>query len=331
MTGYVPGEQPRDPGILKLNTNENPYPPSPRVEEALRAISGAELSLYPSPDARPVREALADLHGCGYERIIVGNGSDELLSLSLRAFVERGGTVAFFEPSYSLYPVLGTIEEANIRRLELDDHFEWRMPGDFKASLFFLTNPNAPTGKVFPKETVATFCETFAGVVVIDEAYVDFADGNCLDLALGLDNVVVVRTLSKSFSLAGIRLGYTVAPAELVEAMMKIKDSYNVNLLSQNVALAALSDIGHVRKNVNKIKKTRERTAQALTRKGFVVVSSATNFLWVKPPEISAEKLFEQLKNKRILVRHFPGEKTRAYLRVTIGTDKEMDRLLEAL
>ena len=331
MTGYAPGEQPSDPSILKLNTNENPYPPSPRVAEALASLPIDRLRLYPDPLCMALRRELGTLHGCGPDRIFVGNGSDEVLALSLRAYVEREGTVGFFDPSYSLYPVLAAIEDLSTRPVVLPEDMGWSMPDAYDASIFLLTNPNAPTSLAFPKRQIADFCERLRGVVVVDEAYGDFSDENCLDLALARDNVLVVRTLSKSYALAGIRLGYAVGPPPLIGALHKIKDSYNVNGLTQEIALAAVRDQDYFNAMVKRIRATRDRVSQALIRRGAQVFPSSTNFLWIRPAQVSAEAYFQALRQRGILVRHFPGPRTGACLRVTIGTDDQMDRFLWAL
>ncbi|MBU0676936.1 MAG: histidinol-phosphate transaminase [Verrucomicrobia bacterium] len=331
LKAYVPGEQPSDPGIIKLNTNENPYPPSPNVLEILRKFSSGKLRLYPDPVCTELRESIAAYHDCDPEQIIVGNGSDEILALCIRAFVERDSAVSYFDPSYSLYPVLSAIEGVRQIPVSLGAEFEWVDPPKGDSSLFFLTQPNAPTSLIYPKSKVSRFAAAYPGVVVIDEAYVDFADRNCADLALSMDNVIVARSFSKSFSLASIRAGYAVGPLPLIEAMYKIKDSYNVNLITQAAAKAAIEDADYMRGNVKKIRQTRERSAAALTEMGFTVLPSQTNFLWVRPARGEAKILFEQLKDKRILVRYFDAERTRDYLRITVGTDEEMDALLAAL
>ena len=331
MTGYTPGEQPGDSAVIKLNTNENPYPPSPAVGLALAAFDYARLRLYPDPLASRLRARIAELHGCSTAQVFVGNGSDEVLELCTRAFVENDGSIGYFEPSYSLYPVLAEIRDAAKRPVELGPDFEWCMPDDYACSLFFLTNPNAPTGLFYEPATVRGFCERSDGTVLIDEAYVDFSDTNCLDLALGMENVIVARTLSKSYSLAGIRVGYAIGAAALIEALYKVKDSYNLDAISQQVALAALSDTDHMGANVAMIRSSRERLSEALRRLGFAVVPSQSNFVFTRPAGISAESLFAGLKARNILIRYFPGERTGNYVRITIGTDREIDCLLEAI
>lgn len=331
MLGYVPGEQPKGEKIIKLNTNENPYLPSPDVQDILSMIDISVLSRYPDPICVELRKVIAELHGCELENVFVGNGSDEVLALCIRAFVERDGSVGYFDPSYSLYPVLADIEDVQKRPVALDATFDWAMSDDYEASLFFLTNPNAPTSLRYDKEQVETFVERFGGVVLVDEAYADFADDDCMELALNYDNCIVARTLSKSYSLAGIRLGYCVGNTELIGAMYKIKDSYNVNYLTQEIARVALLDQQTMRANVEAIVETRRMVSDRLSEFGFDVADSQTNFLWARPPEgVSAEKLFKELRAKSIIVRYFGNDEcTKDYLRITVGTAPEMLEFLD--
>jgi histidinol-phosphate aminotransferase len=331
LCAYTPGEQPKRGGLIKLNTNENPYPPSPRVKAVLEKLDPGVLRLYPDPVSSVLRQVIADLHGVKREQVFVGNGSDEILALCTRAFVEDDGAIGYFEPSYSLYPVLAAIRNVAGVPCALTDRLEWPAEGPRPASLFFLANPNAPTSMLFPKARVKAFCESFPGVVLIDEAYVDFAREHCIDLAKTSANVLVMRTLSKSYSLAGIRLGYAVGSAELIEALFKIKDSYNIDRLTQEVATAALTDQAHMQHNAGRIKATRDRLARALAARGFDVCPSETNFLWVRPGRRAAHDVFEALKARDVLVRYFSGERTGAYLRITVGSDEEVDCLLSAL
>jgi histidinol-phosphate aminotransferase len=331
LCAYTPGEQPKRAGLVKLNTNENPYPPSPQVKAVLSRLDPDVLRLYPDPVSSLLRQVIADLHGVKREQVFVGNGSDEILALCTRAFVEDDGAIGYFEPSYSLYPVLASIRNVTGIACALTDRLEWPVVEPTPASLFFLANPNAPTSMLFPKARVKAFCESFPGVVLIDEAYVDFACENCIDLARTHANVLVMRTLSKSYSLAGLRLGYTVGPVALIEALFKIKDSYNVDRLSQEVAVAALTDQAYMQRNTGRIKTTRERLARLLAERGFNVCPSETNFLWVRPSRRAAQDIFETLKARDVLVRYFPGVRTGEYLRITVGSDEEVDCLLAAL
>ncbi|MBN1557940.1 MAG: histidinol-phosphate transaminase [Lentisphaerae bacterium] len=336
---YSPGEQPADGDMIKLNTNENPYPPSPRVQEALARLDPETLRRYPDPACGALRQRIAAVHGVQASRVFVGNGSDEVLALCTRAFVEDGGDVGYFEPSYSLYPVLSDIRGAARRPLPLaagfawpvDSGGNWDVPDACVRSLFFFTNPNAPTGMQCPRHHVRTFCERAEGVVVLDEAYVDFAREDGLKLAAELDNVLVTRSLSKSFSLAGLRVGYAIGPARLIEALDKVKDSYNVGVVAQRLAAAALSDMEHMRRNVERIRNTRERLRGELAARGFSVCPSETNFLWVKPAEEPAKQVFDRLRANRILVRYFDGPRTADYVRISVGTDADSDALLAAL
>ena len=334
LVAYTPGEQPKDPGIIKLNTNENPYPPSPKVAEALKTFDYARLRLYPDPVFMALRQRIAEIHGCSVHQIFIGNGSDEILALCTRAFVEKnGGSIGYFLPSYSLYPVLAEIRGTETRPVSLNADFTWRMPDGYSASLFFMTNPNAPTSMMYDKAVVTAFCKSLDGVVLIDEAYGDFADVNCMDIALakGNANTLVMRTFSKSFSLAGQRFGYVIGPEDLIGALYKIKDSYNMDMLAQVVGLAALNDLPYMRENVRKIRATRDRLMAELRRRGWRVCDSQTNFLFARPPDGDAKRTFEALKVAKIFVRYFPGPVTGEYLRITIGTEEQTDALLKQL
>lgn len=331
MSGYVPGEQPTDPNVIKLNTNENPYPPSPAVMAAAASFDASCLRRYPDPLCTALREQLAELHGCAPRNILVGNGSDEVLALCTRAFVEGDGTIGYLDPSYSLYPVLAAIRGVATRPVTLNERFEWT-PADVGASsLFFFVNPHAPTGRLSPREDVRALIERVGGVVVVDEAYVDFARENCMDIALSSDRVLVARTFSKSYALAGLRVGYVVGSETLIEAMFKIKDSYNMDAFTQQIARAALRDVAYMRAMAEKIKTTRTRVAGALSAMGCEVTPSESNFLWVRPRGMTARDLYETLKRRGILIRYFTGPRVGAYVRITVGTDEQMDTLLHAM
>ena len=335
MKGYTPGEQPRAPGVVKLNTNENPYPPSPRVAEALARFDTSVLRRYPDPMATALRRRLADIHGCATDCVFAGNGSDEVLSLAAKCFAHDGGSVGCFWPTYSLYPVLAEIR--NVRcvtfPLSADDGFAWRTPDPgFRPDLFFLTNPNAPTGVLYPREAVASFAADFPGVVLVDEAYADFSGTTCADLATapGNANVIVSRTLSKSFSLAGLRFGYCLGPAPLIEAMYKVKDSYNLDALTQAAALAALGDLDYMRANAVRIVESRTVLAAALAARGWTSTDSRANFVFARPPRGNAAEIFAGLKARNVFVRYFPAPPTTDFLRITVGTPEENAKLLAA-
>jgi histidinol-phosphate aminotransferase len=355
---YVPGEQPKIKGLIKLNTNENPYPPSPRVLLATRAVVDGRLRLYPNPTAQRLREKLARLHRCQAENIIVGNGSDELLAMAVRAFVEprvgqasrssqAGGTpallcseslVQFFTPSYSLYPVLADIHGAARNAVPLHSDFaipslaELKRAGqwDFGAALTFVTTPNAPSGRGYSTLQLEELCRAQKGVVVLDEAYVDFARENALPLALKHPHVLVARTFSKAYSLCFQRVGYIVGHPDLIAALHKIRDSYNVNGLGQVAALTTLDDLPRYRANFRRIIATRERLSRELEAIGFSVFPSQTNFILVRPPRFSARTWLQKLRDRRILVRWFSDPSIRDHLRITIGTPKETAALVKA-
>ncbi len=332
MQAYVPGEQPAVPDLIKLNTNENPYPPAPGVQAELDAFAVDGLRRYPPPGSPALREAAARLHGCSPEQVFFGNGSDEILALCTRAFLEQDEAVGFFAPSYSLYPVLAAIRDVATLPVALGADFAWALPPQQeRLKLFFLTNPNAPTGMMFPKEEIRRFCASFAGIVVIDEAYVDFATWDCMDLALEHPNVLVTRSLSKSYSLAGLRVGYVVGAPEWIAALDTIKDSYNLDMLAQKLALAALKDQAHMHENTGRILATRKMLSDELAGRGFQVYPSETNFVWCRPPvALSASAYVQGLRERSILIRHFAASGLDAYVRITVGTDQDIRALLEA-
>jgi histidinol-phosphate aminotransferase len=343
---YVPGEQPQIKGLIKLNTNENPYPPSPRVLAAIKAATDGRLRLYPNPTAGPLRAKLAQFHRCRPENVIVGNGSDELLALAARAFVEPStsrrrqsrSTVQFFTPSYSLYPVLAAIHGARSRTVPLRPDFGLPSPADlrrdgawdFAAALTYVTTPNAPSGRGHPTAELDALCRAHRGVLVLDEAYVDFADEHALALALKHPHVLVARTFSKAYSLCFLRVGYFVGHPELIGALQKIRDSYNVNGLGQVAALATLDDLPYYRKNLQRIRATRQRLSDALAGLGFEVLPSQTNFILARSPRFPARVWQEKLRERKILVRWWPYPEVRDYLRITIGADAEADALVRA-
>lgn len=354
---YVPGEQPKIRGLIKLNTNENPYPPSPKVITAIQKAVDGRLRLYPNPTAQMLRQQLAKFHKCRPENILVGNGSDELLALATRAFVEPAVadgtgkktaegpsrnskcTVQFFTPSYSLYPVLAAIHGAQSNPVPLGKRFELpsipqlRQGGawDFRASLTFITTPNAPSGRGYSVAELAALSRVQRGVVILDEAYVDFGDANALALALRLPNVLVARTFSKAYSLCFLRVGYFLGSEELIGAIDKIRDSYNVNGLGQIAAQATLTDLSYYRNNFRRVIATRERLSLKLAALGFEVFPSQTNFILVRPPRFAAEIWLEKLRAEKILVRWFRLPEVQEYLRISIGTATEADALLRAV
>ena len=332
LDGYVPGEQPKSQRVVKLNTNENPYPPSPAVARALAAFDPARLRRYCDPDCTALRAALAKLNRTTPDRVFVGNGSDEILALTARAFVENDETIGSLDPSYSLYKTLAAIRNVSWRGFPHPAGSLGEMK-KAKTSLFLWTNPNAPTGEFVEPDEIAAFAAKFPGVVLVDEAYADFARTNAMALATAEDNrnVIVMRTFSKSFSLAGLRVGYCVGPRELIDALFKLKDSYNVDGLAQAVALAAVRDVRWMHANAKKVIATRATLTDALATRGWDVIPSESNFLFARPPKGDAARIFAALKERNIFVRYFPGPKTGERLRITVGTDAETAKLLKAL
>ncbi len=338
LVPYTPGEQPKDKSVIKLNTNENPYPPSPLVSEVLASYDLDRLRRYPDPVFMELRTKIAEINGTTPAHVFVGNGSDEVLTLAAKAFVDNGEAIGSCDPSYSLYKTLAAIRDVPFIPSPLGPGFSWQTPvvrgaDGTPVALFLLTNPNAPTSIRYPRADIAAFTRIFPGVVIVDEAYADFATETCMELATAPDNTntLVMRTLSKSFSLAGLRLGYCVGPEDLVEALYKVKDSYNIDALAQDVACAAISDLAWMRRNVAKVQKTRAAVADELRHRGWDVPNSESNFLFARPAHRPAAEIFDALRARNIFLRYFPGPETGDRLRITIGTDAEMDALLAAL
>lgn len=338
LEAYTPGEQPKARGVVKLNTNENPYPPSPKCSAVLNGFDLDRLRRYPDPVFAELRSRIARIWRTTPSRVFIGNGSDEILTLAAKAFVEDSEAIGSLDPSYSLYKTLADIRNVPFVPSPLDEDFSWNgriaaKAGRHEVALFLLTNPNAPTGVFTPVETVAKCAKRFKGVLLVDEAYADFAKANCVPLAAmpGNRNVIVMHTLSKSFSLAGLRLGYCIGPEDLIDALYKVKDSYNVDAIAQAVALAALNDLPWMRANVAKVRRTRTRVAKELERRGWDVPVSGSNFLFARPAHRPAAELFDALRKRNIFVRYFKGPRTGDRLRITMGTDAEMDILLSAL
>ena len=341
LAGYLPGEQPQEEGWVKLNTNENPYPPSPKVVEAIQQAAEGRLNLYPDPLGRDFCRAAARLFDVDPEWIIPGNGSDEILTILLRTFVDPGQKIAYPYPSYVLYETLGQIQGAVVDRIALRDDWSWPLEeaGGRLADcrLLFVPNPNSPSGNRFPDEDLLQLVPD-DGVLVLDEAYGDFCDephsGELLSSQEAAGRMVVTRTLSKSYSLAGLRLGFGVAHPDLVAGMKKVKDSYNCDTLSLAAGVAALEDSDWMCENAARIRRTRVRLVEGLATRGFDVVPSQANFVWATHPDGEHRRRFEALKRERVLVRYmvFEAEEPRREgLRVTVGTDDQVDRFFEAL
>ncbi len=341
LAGYVPGEQPRESGWVKLNTNENPYPPSPRVVAALKQAAEGRLNLYPDPLGTEFCRVAAELIGVDPDWILPGNGSDEILTILVRTFVDAGQRIAYPYPSYVLYETLGEIQGAVVDRIGLNQDWSWpvddartRLQG---CRLLLVPNPNSPSGNRFPDEDLKAIVPD-EGVLVLDEAYGDFTDaphrGELLHATECQRRMVLTRSLSKSYSLAGLRFGYGVAHPDLVAGMRKVKDSYNCDTLSLAAATAALKDADWMIENTRKIQATRQRLVDGLADRRFDVVPSQANFVWATHPDGEHDRRFESLKRGKVLVRFmvFDAEgPVRDGLRITVGTDDQIDRFFEAL
>jgi histidinol-phosphate aminotransferase len=334
IDGYVPGEQP-PPGarVTKLNTNENPYPPSPRVLDAVRAVPPHALQRYPHPMARDFRAAASRVLGVPEDAILAGNGSDDILTIATRTFLAPGNILAYPEPTYSLYPVLARLQDARIVTVSWAEG--WSLPIDALvatgARAIYLANPNAPSGTCVPVAAIEALARAFDGLVLVDEAYVDFADASALGLALELPNVVVSRTMSKAYSLAGMRFGFAVTRPETVREMAKVKDSYNCDAVSIAAAAAAIADQEYARGTWAKIRSERTRLTLALEGLGWCVLPSQANFVLATVPGGGAAKVHASLKERGILVRFFDARGLSDKLRITVGTPEDTDALIAAL
>lgn len=335
VEGYTPGEQLNRPDIIKLNTNENPYPPSPKVGAAIRAVTDDEIRKYPDPLSVALRRACAERYGYADESwTLIGNGMDEILAMTIRTFVDPGQQIASLDPTYSLYEILVQLHGAKYVTYDLNE--DYTLPESLLASdaaLCFVPRPNAPTGVPSTREDMARLCESFRGIVFIDEAYADFAEDSCIDFPAIYDNVIVGRTFSKSFALCGCRVGLAVANPDLINEFCKTKDSYNMNAVSQAAGLAAIQDYAYMEANAEKIKATRTRLVEELRSLGFTLPDSQANFVlaqWNGTPD--AKTIFEKLRDQGILVRYFGNLKgMEDKLRISVGTDAETDKLLVAL
>ena len=334
MASYVPGEQPeRGIEIIKLNSNENPYPPSPAVLGVLKNIEGEWLRRYPEPLGGEFRRSASKVLGVPSDWIIVGNGSDEVLSLVIRACTEPGRKVVYPIPTYVLYVTLSQMQAAEVMEIPYDT--DYQLPCEeliaANGSVTFIASPNSPSGHIVPMNDLRKLARGLSGVLVIDEAYVDFAEENALALVKEYENVIVIRTLSKGYSLAGLRLGFGVANPQLLQGLFKVKDSYNIDAIACALGTAAITDQDYKNACAAKVKASRTQLAQDLKQLGFHVWDSQTNFLLVQPPQENAEYLYQQLKERQILVRYFPQPGLDNKLRITVGTDAQNQLLIKTL
>jgi histidinol-phosphate aminotransferase len=346
LHAYTPGLQPTEPGWVKINTNECPYAPSPRVAEAIRrevGEDGASLRLYPNPQSSPLRAAVARLHGHGLTEahVCIGNGSDDILNLLVRAFCAADSAAGYTLPSYSLYPVLVAIQDGRAQTIAFDRSM--RLPlaqiAASTARAFFLTSPNAPTGVAFPRDEIEAALKVFKGLFVVDEAYALFAEQDAVPLLAKYPNLVITRTLSKAYALAGIRVGYALAHPGVIDVLDRVRDSYNVNRLSQAAALAAVSDRDYYTAIITKVKQTRDFYIAEWRARGWFTYDSQANFIFTEPRNARGEtgpavakSAYDFLYQNKVLVRYFPSHPlTASFLRISVGTDDDMLVLDEKL
>ena len=334
LAAYVPGEQPPgDADIVKLNTNENPYPPSPRALAALAGVGAEGLRRYPHPLADTFRQSAADVLGVEPDWILAGNGSDDLLTMLFRAVTGAGRPVAYPAPTYVLYRTLAAIQGAPVVEVPYDE--EYVLPVDALAAagaaLTLVAIPNSPSGTAATPDQLASLADRTTGVLAVDEAYVAFAGASALDLVRRHGHVIVLRTLSKSHGLAGLRLGFGIAHPDLLSGLSRVKDSYNVDAVAAAVGAAAIRDVAYTRETVERIRATRTRLGEALAARGFRVWPSEANFVLARPADGNARRIYEDLKRRGVLVRYFAEPGLADKLRITVGTEEQTTRLLSCL
>lgn len=335
LVPYVPGEQAQDKRYIKLNTNESPYPPSPLVQKLIAEANGADLRLYPDPESRELREAFARAYGIRPEQVFAGGGSDTVLGYFFMTFFDRGDKVCYPEISYGFYRVYADLFGLEPREIPLREDYAIDVRDYFDAEgHIVLANPNAPTGIALGPEGIEEILRRNPGrLVLVDEAYIDFAGcGSCLSLLPKYENLVVVRTMSKSRALAGMRLGWAMAAPELIADLDRIRfsfDPYNLSRLTMAAGIAALQDEAGFQENCGRIVATREKTLRHLRERGYFVLPSETNFLLARHPALSGEELFRRLRERGVLVRHFGKPAIRDFVRITVGAEDEMEEFLK--
>jgi histidinol-phosphate aminotransferase len=331
---YVPGEQPNLPDMIKLNTNENPYPPSPKVVEVLKSFDCDSLRLYPDPNSQLLADALAKRYGLASDQVFLGVGSDDVLAIAFMTFFNSKKPVLFPDITYSFYDVWAELFQIPYERPALDEHFDLIREDYYKENGgVVIANPNAPTGVLQNIDFLRDVIEHNRDVVVIiDEAYADFSESSALELTKEYDNVLIVQTYSKSRALAGMRIGYAMGNPELIKAMNDVRYSYNsypMTRLSVALGVAALEDETYFQDIVAKVVETREWTKEQLKRLGFSFRDSRTNFIFAAHESVPAVQIFDALREKHIFVRHFSQKRIDNYLRISIGTREEMERFIE--
>lgn len=331
MEGYTPGFQPKESEVVKLNTNENPYPPSPKVLEAIQNISPEQLRRYPEPLGDTFRRAAAEVFGISSNYIMCTNGGDDLLTICFRAFCDESRCAAYPSPTYSLYPVLAGLQGCSVIEVPFSEDGYLDKLAAANAALTIICNPNAPTCTFEPIENLAGLARKLKGILLVDEAYVDFSDDNCLGLIDELDNIIILRSMSKGYSLAGIRFGFCIAQRGIIEGLMKVKDSYNVDTVALAAATAAIKDKDYFKTNVEKIKAERARLTEELRGMGFSAGESQTNFILAKCNSYEAGNLYKELVKRKIYIRYFNLPGLTDKIRITVGTKEQNDVLIGAL
>lgn len=333
---YIPGEQPSVTGrVIKLNTNESPFGPSPKVVRAIRSFDPKRLRLYPPPNADTLCATIAARYGVPRENVYAGNGSDEILSDIFNAFASPKQTAVITDPTYTLYKTLAMRYQVPYRVIPTRRDFTIDLAAvpNKSSIMLFIANPNAQTGLLLPYEALSRFVDRFRGLVIADEAYIDFAGegATLLPMLPKAENLIITRTFSKSFSLCGMRIGYAFASKTLVEGLYRVKDSYNLNVLSQIAATAAMDDYPTMQRNAAVVCQERTRMTDILIRRGYTVLPSRSNFILAKPPVVPAERLYKELKGRGIFIRYFDVPRLKDYVRITIGIRRENDALLAAM
>jgi len=332
VKGYEPGFQPKETDVVKLNTNENPYAPTPAVLKVLTEITPERLRRYPDPLGNEFRQAAAEVNGVRQENIMCCNGGDDFLTIAFRAFCDKNRPVAYPVPTYSLYRVLAKLQDCEAIEIPFDPEFN--LPAKLahtNAALTIVCNPNAPSGSFISVGELASLADELSGVLLVDEAYVDFAEANCTELVKKFDNVIILRSMSKGYSLAGIRFGYVIAQRDLITGLMKVKDSYNVDSVALAVATAAIKDQKYFSETTEKVKKARGFLTEQLRDLKFEVPQSFSNFVLARSKNFQAGRIFGKLKERRIYVRYFEMPGLDDKLRISVGTDEQNNKLIFAL
>jgi histidinol-phosphate aminotransferase len=329
---YEPGFQPGEADVVKLNTNENPYPPSPAVMKVIREIGPEQLRRYPDPMGNAFRETAAKINNVEPDWIMCCNGGDDLLRMAFLAFCDKKRPVAYPVPTYSLYPVLANIQ--NCKAIEVPFDKEFNLPSRLsrvRAALKIICNPNAPSGTFIAVDELGSLAAEIKGVLIIDEAYVDFAECNCTELVRQFDNVIILRSLSKGYSLAGLRFGYAIARPEMIAGLLKVKDSYNVDAIAIAAATVAIKDREYFRQTVEKVKQERKRLTEQLRELGFELPESSSNFVFAEHKTCKAKEIYDKLVQRKIYVRYWEQPGIENKLRISVGTPQQDDILLSAL